>query len=312
MSDDRAPFDLFLTHAPADSPDARAFADRLRLVGLAPWLVEEQLGHEVHPEQAVPTGFNMAPNVVVWLTESWLAQPWANWELDMLRQASEAGRRLVPILHVAWEESLFGPYLSQGLVIPNSVTEDDERLWLVYCAVYGQAPGPREMWQSNGHALLAQDFETKHAHAQALANGGDLYGAADLYSDVIDANPDHVAAHIARGRLYLDLGDFARAMSDFTVAEELAADDPEPRVAMGDLYFARKDYVAAIDYYDVALEVLPSHAMAFCRRGMCHYYRKNYPEALQDLEAAERLDAEIPNLMTYVAMARKRAGRRRR
>ncbi|HHO54536.1 MAG TPA: tetratricopeptide repeat protein [Deltaproteobacteria bacterium] len=148
------------------------------------------------------------------------------------------------------------------------------------------------------------------ARAQAAAAAGQLHQGAELYSDVIDADPDHVAAHVARGRLYLDLGDYSRAMSDFIVSEGIAADSPEPQVAIGDLYFARKDYRKAIEYFNAALEMSPNHAMAFCRRGVSHYHRKNYQEALNDLLKAQRIQPDIPNITTYVSMAKKKKGRR--
>jgi len=144
------------------------------------------------------------------------------------------------------------------------------------------------------------------AKARQSATEGRLQLGAELFSDVIDADPDNVDAHVARGRLYLDLGDYSRAMSDFMVAEDIAPNSPEPQVAIGDLYFARKDYRKAIDYFNAALEVSPNHAMAFCRRGISHYYRKNFKEAVDDLLRAEKLDADIPNIQTYVAMARKK------
>ncbi|MEN0064426.1 MAG: tetratricopeptide repeat protein [Myxococcota bacterium] len=148
--------------------------------------------------------------------------------------------------------------------------------------------------------------------ARNALSGGDLAAAADLFSDVIDADPDHVEAHVSRGRVFLDLGDYSRAMSDFMVAEEIAQDNPEPQVAIGDLYFARKDYRRAIEYFNAALEMDPEHAMAFCRRGISHYYRKNYNDALEDLLHAQQLRPDIPNLTTYVAMAQKKKQRKKR
>lgn len=142
--------------------------------------------------------------------------------------------------------------------------------------------------------------------AKAAAQGGDLQNSADLYSDVIDADPDNISAHVARGRVFLDLGDYSRAMSDFMVAEDIAPNDPEPQVAIGDLYFARKDYRKAIDYFNAALQLAPNHPMAFCRRGISHYYRKNFKEAVDDLLRSERLDPDIPNIQTYVSMAKKK------
>ena len=130
------------------------------------------------------------------------------------------------------------------------------------------------------------------AQAQSVAATGNLHGAAELYSDVIDCDPENAMAHIERGRLYLDLGDYSRAMSDFMVAEDLAPDNPESMVAVGDLFFARKEYRRAVDYFTAALTVDPDHAMAHCRRGICHYYRKNYRDCprgpTQGREAATR------------------------
>ncbi|MEQ1570560.1 MAG: tetratricopeptide repeat protein, partial [Myxococcota bacterium] len=155
----------------------------------------------------------------------------------------------------------------------------------------------------------AEEIRQMVLRAQNATASGQLQNAADLYSDVVDADPDNVPAHVARGRLYLDLGDYSRAMSDFMVAEDIAPNDPEPQVAIGDLYFARKDYAKAIEYFDDALRFSPNHPMAHCRRGISHYYRKNYREAVDDLLRAERLDPDIPNIQTYVAMAKKKVKR---
>jgi tetratricopeptide (TPR) repeat protein len=145
--------------------------------------------------------------------------------------------------------------------------------------------------------------------AKAASENGDMQEGTDLFSDVIDLDPDHMEAHVGRGRLYLDLGDYTRAMSDFMVAEEIEPDDPEPQIAIGDLYFARKDYRKAITYFNAALAMEPNHAMAFCRRGISHYYRRNYPQAMQDLVRAKKLDGGIPNIDTYIGMAKKKAKR---
>lgn len=173
-----------------------------------------------------------------------------------------------------------------------------------------EAPAPaaaaRPAEVDHGPRLTLDEIKDLIGRAKSAAERGDLEGGVALYSDVLDADPDSIEASIGRGRLYLDLGDFARAMSDFSVAEDLAPESPEPQVAIGDLYFARKEYRKAIDYFNAALEVSPNHAMAFCRRGISHYYRKDYNEALEDLNNAQRLDPDIPNIRTYVSMAKKK------
>ena len=42
-------------------------------------------------------------------------------------------------------------------------------------------------------------------------------------------------------------------------------------------------------------------------RGISHYYRKNYNDAVDDLTRAQKLDPEIPNIGTFVSMAKKKA-----
>lgn len=153
----------------------------------------------------------------------------------------------------------------------------------------------------------AAELQALFEQAHTAASNGDLQTGADLFSDLLDQDPDNVEAHVARGRLYLDLGDYSRAMSDFMVSEDLDPNSPEPQVAIGDLYFARKDYRKAIDYFNIALELSPNHAMAFCRRGISHYYRKNYAEAVTDLLKAQKLDPDIPNIQTYISMAKKKS-----
>jgi tetratricopeptide (TPR) repeat protein len=168
------------------------------------------------------------------------------------------------------------------------------------------APPPKPTTQAP-RGPSANELVAQMNAARGAAEAGDNHGAIGLYGDILDASPDHLEAYVSRGRIYLDLGDFARAMSDFTAAEDLAPDSPEPQVAVGDLYFARKDYRKAIDCFNVALQLKPDHAMAFCRRGISHYYRKNYDEALQDLNKSFKLDGNIPNIQTYIAMAKKKA-----
>ncbi len=142
--------------------------------------------------------------------------------------------------------------------------------------------------------------------AGEAAERGDLQSAIQLYSDALDFDPDNVAAAVGRGLAWLDLADYARAMSDFTVAEDAAPNDPNVNAAIGKLYYDRKDYGRAIDYLDRAVELDPKHAMAWCRRGISHYYRKDYARAYNNLVEAEKLDPKIPNIRTYIGMVRKK------
>ncbi|MFT4625148.1 MAG: Flp pilus assembly protein TadD [Myxococcota bacterium] len=173
----------------------------------------------------------------------------------------------------------------------------------------GPEPAPAVLPAPAEVAPRAGEVAAMFRKAEQAALVGDMQLGAEVFSDVIDLDPDNHRAFVGRGRLYLDLGDYTRAMSDFMLAEDIAPTDPEPQIAIGDLFFARKDYRKAISYFNAALEVAPNHSMAFCRRGISHYYRKNYPQAMDDLVRARKLDGDIPNIETYITMAKKKARR---
>jgi len=134
---------------------------------------------------------------------------------------------------------------------------------------------------------------------------GDLTEAVVRYSDLLSTKAGVYDAHIGRGRCLMELGDYGAAMSDFHRADDIAPSSSEPIVEMGNLFFARKDYRRAIEYYDAAIERNPNDAMAWCKRGISHHYRKNSKQAFQDLQRAQTLNAEIPNLRQYIKMVRK-------
>lgn len=181
-------------------------------------------------------------------------------------------------------------------------SDDDEDLGSVEdlaSAEVHSIPGAPELSDGEVKALFA--------HAEETARR-DMTEAAALFGDVLDANPGHIEALLHRGRLYLDLGDFARAVSDFLKAENVAPDNADAQAALGDLFYNRKDYRKAISYYNNALASDPKHAMALFRRGMAHYSRKQYQEAQDDLERAKKLDRSIPGLDMYLSRAKQRRG----
>lgn len=165
----------------------------------------------------------------------------------------------------------------------------------------GPMPPPRARFRMS-QRQIADHFQ----QAKLATRQGDFRGAISLLSDVVQAAPDQLQARLERGRAYLAISDYNRAMNDFVAAEDLAPYDPEPPTAMGELYFARKDYARAIGSFDVALSLLPEQGMVHFLRGLSHFHRRNYPLALEDLLVARKLSPEIPNLETHVALAERK------
>ncbi|MBX2802627.1 MAG: tetratricopeptide repeat protein [Myxococcales bacterium] len=175
---------------------------------------------------------------------------------------------------------------------PTFGSSDDEATVLMT-----QADMPVRLGAGKARALLDE--------ADELAAAGQHIEARSTYTRVLRVRPS-ARAHLARGRVHLDLGDFDDAMADFMAAEDLDPVNPEPVIAKADLFFARKEYVRAIDRYDVALGLDPAHAMARFRRGLCHFYERQDVQALRDLERAKRLDPDIPAIDKQLALARRR------
>jgi tetratricopeptide (TPR) repeat protein len=151
--------------------------------------------------------------------------------------------------------------------------------------------------------LVEQVLEPTFEAAISAYKRGDTSRAAEIYTALIEENSSHPPSLLARGRCYLDLGDWSSAMSDFRKAEALAPDSPDPLVAMGDLFLARHDYDRAIQRFDSAIELDDTHAIARSRRGVSHYYAHSYRQAFLDLQRAYHLDPELPNIRQLVQMA---------
>jgi|GEM_PF-3002192 len=132
---------------------------------------------------------------------------------------------------------------------------------------------------------------------------GDTEKAAEIYTLLIEDDSSNPPLLLARGRCYLDAGDWSSAMSDFRKAEKLAPESPDPLVAMGDLFLARHDYERAIQRFDSAIDLDDTHAIARSRRGVSHYYTHSYRQAFLDLQKAYHLDPELPNIRQLVQMA---------
>ena len=145
-------FDVFLSHASEDKGEVRVFAERLREAGIRPWLDEEQMVVGVNPQSAVASGIRASHHILLWVTSHWLDKEWTHWELELVhKQRTDQGKRVIPVLFVPWSDEHFGPYLTRHTAI--DVTDGDERLWLVYCGLFEEPPGPRRKWADCGRSL---------------------------------------------------------------------------------------------------------------------------------------------------------------
>lgn len=154
---------------------------------------------------------------------------------------------------------------------------------------------------------VAEEEARLIALAESAFNSGDLQAATQFYTDALDFNPDNGAVILARGRIFLDLGEDSRALSDFQSAEDLLGRTADLECATGELFYNRKDYHRATEHFNAAITMDERYALAWCRRGITRYHQKQYREAVADLAHAKTLDPEIPNIDMYIRMAKKKA-----
>ncbi len=201
------------------------------------------------------------------------------------------------------EEEAGGPHIPE---LTEEATVQHNPAMLTPDGVFAADPSP-----DAGSDLDDTEAQRFLKAAFAAEQKGNLRDAVVQYDDLLSYDPHNLMGHLGRGRCLVDLGDYGAAMSDFTRAEDIAPQSPEPLVEMGNLFFARKEYSRAITYYNHAIELDDSHAMAFSRRGISYYHRRKYADAHDDLRAAEKRDASIPGLQRYIQMTARKLKKRR-
>ncbi len=99
-------------------------------------------------------------------------------------------------------------------------------------------------------------------------------------------------AHLERGYLYLERGNFDRAMEDLVVAAELMPDSTAPLLAIAGVYEAEGKFQQAVETYRAAIALEPDLAAAHFKIALISKRaRKDYETALPRLQRAAELDS---------------------
>jgi tetratricopeptide (TPR) repeat protein len=119
--------------------------------------------------------------------------------------------------------------------------------------------------------------------------------APDYFTDRILDNPDVGDAWYRRGVVWLDRGEFDKAIKDFGEAIRL-----EPRQgayfhARGNVWSKKQEYDKAIRDYDEAIRFSPNISVTFMTRGNAWSDKGEYDKAIRDYDEAIRLDPKDPD-----------------
>ena len=131
--------------------------------------------------------------------------------------------------------------------------------------------------------------ETYFRWGKAKFDLGDYAGAIKDYTMAIRLKSDYVNAYYNRGNVKADLEQYTAAISDYDIAIRLKPDLAEAYVNRGTVKDSLGQHFAAISDYDVAIRLKPDDAVAYLNRGVAKGSLGQHFAAISDYDTAIRL-----------------------
>lgn len=124
----------------------------------------------------------------------------------------------------------------------------------------------------------------------ALFEAGDHEGALAHLREALAAEPHHVSALVAVGRILVDAGENAEALEHLKLARELDNRNPQVFYLLGELAAGTGDNVASEKNFKKAVELDPDFTDGHIRLGMVLAEMRRLPDAIKAFERAIFLD----------------------
>ena len=138
--------------------------------------------------------------------------------------------------------------------------------------------------------------------------GGNGEAALVLLDKVIETAPAQPHACRMRGRLYLEQGEYNRAIADLTTALKHRAGDPDfdclNRIDRGDAYYHTGAYDKAIADYSAALKGTRQCCAVYERRADAQLAKGSYARAIADYTAALNIEPGNDGIKALLENAR--------
>ena len=141
-----------------------------------------------------------------------------------------------------------------------------------------------------GHAVpsgllqLAEESEKK-----------EILKGVDFYDQAISCNPSNAKLYYARGDIYLQVGEYDKALADYDKAVSLEPQNPEMFIARGCVYVSMGDLTSAVADFDRAIAVKPTNAMAYANRGAAYSKLGDVQRAIEDYSSAIQYEPRYAN-----------------
>ena len=138
---------------------------------------------------------------------------------------------------------------------------------------------------------------------------GEYEKALEVLAQGIAAHPQSAALYAVRGALYLELGEYAKAIADLSKSLELH-ENPDVLVNRALAYKAFGQREDALKDLNRALELDPHHIAAWFNRGTLYLEAGQPKKALPDLDRAVQLAPEVAGPYFNRAVAEWQLGKR--
>ena len=117
-----------------------------------------------------------------------------------------------------------------------------------------------------------------------LYKKGDLGGAAERYTRVLDSAPDHARALYGMGVVHYTRRDYRQALTFFDRAVEHADENAAYRLQRGHTRLRLKSFDRAIEDYETVIRLDPGRVSAYYSIGIAYYNARDYGNAVRWLK----------------------------
>lgn len=147
--------------------------------------------------------------------------------------------------------------------------------------------------------IIGKERATQEELAKAYSNRGAAYGIMGDYdraiadfTRAIGLSPEDADTYNNRGNVYSIMGDYDRAVADFTEAIRLNPQNANAYGYRGHAHRARRDYDSAIADFGEVIRLAPQSARAYNNRGAAYGIKGDHDPAVADFTEAIGLDPE--------------------
>lgn len=146
-------------------------------------------------------------------------------------------------------------------------------------------------------ALFAQSLRDQLNEGVQLSSDGKYSEAIQVFSRVLQKQPNSATVLTRRAIAYYNLGNFNNASVDLANATSFNAENHVAWYYLGRIDIDRRNYRAAINSLDRAISLNRNSSEYFLQRGIAHYQMESYIAAKGDFEEAVQLNGSYWELI---------------